>query len=496
MTESLFASSLRYLSSLVLSPKSSPSSSHDVSDRNRVLRETASPSAKRKAEDNEDDIDFVRPTKKRALSAASTEPAQLEENNEPVSTLWLPAASSGTKTGADRRWMPPASKMERNMRNMIVQRTGLVPKGESADWVPGEGEDDDELSFGSSALSPKRADPLDIDFMEEARRHIAAITLPENSGTWSQTEREIFFHLAYRGFETLLPQNWMIDFDTLPISVFAHENATEPPLIHSNRDNEFRASHALRRLFEAGHDARDRIPLSPMNRSEKVLEKAVKRYMHWALTDVGLRPRSMRDFIPVHVVVAKRKGEATLQTLKRITRKLERLSAKLQQSHNIRPSVETMSPGSISGNETKVADDDAASPTLIGLVITSAVVTIVTLSPFAPPTIDVPVLASPPPSDLIDQGSSDTDPDKLRIIAELDFSQKDQDVWNALGVAITAMQIRKEALKVNPEVDPNDLSAMDWDGMSIVTESRFEDDLDGMSVISSRLQLEDDDPDL
>ena len=339
-------------------------------------------------------------------------------------------------------------------------------------------------------------DDLDKDAMEEARRHAAAVTLPANSGIWSQTERELFFHMAYRGFEPLLPQNWMIDFDTLPISVFAHENSTDPPLIQNTRDNQFRAGHALRRLFEAGHDARDRSHVSPGVRRERKLEKSVKRYLYWALTDVGLRPTSKTNYVPVHVVVARKKGRSTLQTLEEVATKLQKLSDQLQRAQNIHTSIETLTTNSTDADETRVADDDASTPSLIGLVMISSVLVVVTLSPFAPATPEKSneQMASPPLSDPSSQGSTTVNPDRLRIIAELDFSQKDQDVWNALGVAIVAMQIRREALKMNRGYNQDDLSAMDWDGISMAG-SRLEDDLEGTSNLS-RLQLNDDDPDL
>ncbi len=357
-------------------------------------------------------------------------------------------------------------------------------------WV----QEDDSISFVSTAMTRRKMDTLDKDVMEEARRHAAAITLPANSGIWSQTERELFFHLAYRGFEPLLPQNWMLDFDTLPISVFAHENSSDPALIQNIRDNQFRAGHALRRLFEAGHDARDRSHVSPGIRRERILETAVKRYLYWALTDVGLRPKSQTDYIPVHVVVARKRGHSTLQTLEEVAIKLQNLSEQHQRAQNIHSSVEVHSPISMDADETRVADDDASTATLIGLVIISAVLVVVTLSPFQPPSSETinDHTTSPPPTDPASHQSTNSNSDKLRILAELDFSQKDQDVWNALGVAIASMQIRREALKVNRGLTNEDLRAMDWDVSA--TGTRLEDDLGDMSTIS-RLRLDDHDPD-
>ncbi|EXJ56140.1 hypothetical protein A1O7_09071 [Cladophialophora yegresii CBS 114405] len=486
MAKSVFASPFRYLADLVASLKSPPSA--DTSRRDPSLRQVTSPSIKRKADQEEQ---FGRQPKRRAIRTGNDTSDPYEDDNHSASSPELPTKRTGLEASLDRSLMPPPATPHRKMDTLQLQRISPPPRRDSQSWI----HDDDSTSFVSTALARIRLDPVDNDLMEEARRHVAAITLPANSGIWSQTERELFFHLAYRGFEPLLPQNWMIDFDTLPISVFAHENSSDPALIQNLRDNQFRAGHALRRLFEAGQDARDRSHVSPGVRRERVLEKSVKRYLYWALTDVGLRPRSKTQYIPVHVVAARRKGQSTLQTLEEVATKLQKLSERHQRAQNVQHSVETRGLNPADADETRVADDDSSTPTLIGLVIISAVLVVVTLSPFAPPTPESlqGEKASAGPSDSSGEGGTSFNPDRLRIIAELDFSQKDQDVWNALGVAIAAMEIRREALKVNREFTNDDVGAMDWDGMS-TTGSKFEDDMGEVSTLS-RLQL-DDDPDL
>jgi hypothetical protein len=144
---------------------------------------------------------------------------------------------------------------------------------------------------------------------------------------------------------------------------------------------------------------------------------------------------------------------------------------------------------------TQVVNDDESWPTFTGLVIISSVIVIVTLSTFSTPAAtSAPIVqqtASPPNSD--PDCNSGFNPDRLRIIAELDFSQKDQDVWNALGVAIVAMQIRKAALKANYALSSDESDAVAGQGETLAR-SRIEDDL-GETLDSSRLELEDD-PDL
>ncbi|KAJ9604278.1 hypothetical protein H2200_011112 [Cladophialophora chaetospira] len=489
MASSVFASPFRYLSRLVTSPKRS--TSHDPHNANTSFHhQVTSPSTKRKADHDHEESE--RQTKRRATSVGGDIFTSYGSDHCSTSSPTLPHQRQGTQANVDRSLMPPPATPHSKMSDWPGHKDSPSTWRESRNWA----HDDDSISFVSTALARRNMDTLDNDQMEEARRHAAAITLPANSGIWSQTERELFFHLAYRGFEPLLPQNWMLDFDTLPLSVFAHENSSDPALIQNVRDNQFRASHALRRLFEAGHDARDRSHVSPGVRRERVLETAVKRYLYWALTDVGLRPRSKTSYCPVHVVVARKKGHSTLRTLEEVATKLQKLSDQHLRAHNIQPSIEADSSTLTDADETRVADDDASMPTLIGLVIISSVLVVVTLSPFAPPTTDNAVdrMTSPPLSEPSSREGTLSNSDRLRIIAELDFSQKDLDVWNALGIAIASMQIRREALKVNLGLTNDDLSVMDWDGMS-TTGSRLEDELGEMSTMS-RLQLDDDDPDL
>ncbi|EXJ65931.1 uncharacterized protein A1O5_10907 [Cladophialophora psammophila CBS 110553] len=502
MAKSAFASPFRYLSSLMSSPlalmtrSENPTTSSQDNDPGYTpspeIRAGSHDSAsyakgKRKAE--EEDHFGPPKTKRRAISMDRDAFIPYRNNSDSDHSPSAPTKSIRTKAEVDRTLMPPPVTPHIRMRPLLTGHPYPIAMQD----LQSRNLDDDSISFASTAMARRKMDNIDDDMMEEARRHAAAVTLPANSGLWSQAERELFFHLAYRGFEALLPQNWMIDFDTLPISVFAHENSTDPPLIQNIRDNQFRASHALRRLFEAGHDIRDRTHVSPGASRERILEQSVKRYLYWALTDIGLRPISKTNYIPVHVVVARKKGRSTLQTLEEITNKLQKLSRRHQTAQNIHLSIETSFTDT---DETRVVDDDASSPTLIGFVIISSVLVIVTLSPFPTITPDKQnkQTVSPSIGEPSLQDGVSVSPDRLRIIAELDFSQRDQDVWNALGVAITAMQIRREALKVNQGLTIDDLRRVNWDGM-LDASSMYQGDFEGTSTLS-RLQLDDNDPDI
>jgi hypothetical protein len=477
MSASMFASPFSYLSNLITSP--SKRAPVEVAGQSAALRETSSNVRKRKADDSENNERQV----KRQATPSRDDNIPYDGDGSDSSP---PAQPGLLPQDLNRSLMPPPATPHSRSRVLVPkQRRAQTP--DSYAGAP----DDESVSYVSTAFTRSRLDDIDKDVMDEARRYAAAATLPANSGIWSPAEQELFFHMAHRGFEALLPNSWMLDFETLPISIFVNENTTEPALIQNVRGNQFRASHALRKLLEAGNDVRDRSMLSPGSKRERILEDCVRRYLYWALSDVGLRPTSKKCRTPVHILSRRRKGISTLKTLEDVAKKLQRLSDQHQKSQNIRPSIETQVIDYQGTDETRVAEEDEDTPTLIGLVIISSLIVVVTLSPFvssASASVDGQTGTEIGESGSTNQHGSVTD--RLRIIAELDFSQRDQDVWNALGVAIVAMQIRHEALKLNS--GKGDLSTMDWDDSMEM--SRLDDSLDASTM--SRLRLDEDDPDL
>ncbi|KIW21020.1 hypothetical protein PV08_01599 [Exophiala spinifera] len=507
MAASFFSAPFRFLSKFA-PLRSSPSTSHDAilvpADNDRLGRSDhdaadtikdrqmptiSAANKKRKAVDDEID----EPVRKRVMAANGHSDGQ---GHEEAVNPHVMSYQSGPQISNDRVLMPPprahAGHKSKIPQNPLI--TSITPA-----IRPSVRDDDDGISLTS--LARGRTEDIDESVMEERRRYLASIQLPPGSGVWSQTEKDLFFHLAYRGFEPLLPQSWMLDFGTLPIGVFAHENTTDTPLIHHVRDNQFRAARALRQLFEAGHEARDRSLVSPSAQREKMLEQSIKKYLYWALTDMGLRPKSDPNYIPIHTLTRRRRGRTTLQTLEHVAQKLQRLAVRHHRARNVQPSIELHSLSLSDTNHTRVIEDDDTLPTMIGLVMISSVVAVVTLSPFAQANTQSPSIrqtVSPPFSDQDAQTapppSTGEVTDRMRIIAEFDFSLKDQDVWNALGLAVVAMQIRKEALRANSSFVYDDMEMLGSEVGSIAG-SRLSVDLESLYEGSTRSVLEDD-PDL
>lgn len=455
MAAAVFRSTFGFVSNLFTRTHASQSGIADVEPRGKKRKQVDS--------DSDDDVghysddNFSRSAKRPRLFKGRPDSVPYSHNvTSDASSLPFPHQQSGhsSKADRDRSLMPPPT----------------TPIGK-----PQRPKEDDAISFVSMNTAKRRIADMDEDQIEAARRHAAAIRIPEDSGIWSGTEQDLFYHLAYRGFEPLLPQNWMIDFDTLPLSVFAHEASTDLPLIHSNRDNQFRAAHALRNLLEAGHDVRDRTHVSPGLRREKILERVIKRYLTWALADVGLRCRSDTEFLPSHIILTHKKGRSTLETLQNMATKLHKLADRHRQARSVYKSVEIdPSTTPLVGPDADQEYDDSC-PTIIGLVLISSVVVVVTLNPLGEQDLGYPATDAPKTTALPYHSTSSRQAqgNTLRTMINLDFSKSDQDVWNALGLAIVAMSIRKEALKSNV---PQNLDE-GWDAASFVTSRYGDDDL-------------------
>lgn len=117
----------------------------------------------------------------------------------------------------DTSYIPDTKLIDKDLNKSIV-RPDKIDEDELTD---------DEILKASNAVKKNDRKEVAFDFsMERAKRWADAVTLP--SGQWAEAERDLFFRLAMRGFEPLVPSNWTMDFRTLPASLFAVEGGQEP----------------------------------------------------------------------------------------------------------------------------------------------------------------------------------------------------------------------------------------------------------------------------
>jgi hypothetical protein len=83
--------------------------------------------------------------------------------------------------------------------------------------------------------------------LEREKRWANAVNVPK--GLWSEVEKQLFYRIAMRGFEPLLPKQWHYDFSTLPNPLFAVSGEKPAALINAIRGSEFygklELSHAI-----------------------------------------------------------------------------------------------------------------------------------------------------------------------------------------------------------------------------------------------------------
>lgn len=361
--------------------------------------------------------------------------------------------------------------------------------------------------------------------MEKARRHAAATDLPPNSGIWERGEKELFFHLSYRGFEPLFPTNWMRDFRTMPLSLYQQPTDPEPPLIQHYKLGEFRAIRELRELLELGKNVRDQVLSTPGVKRETIIEKATNKYITWAIRDMGIqllplntiRSKKSGAVLPIHVVVKLKARQSTTDCLLEMKSRLHDLADRHRRARNIHASIERDSidyETPESEDETRLAeslDDDL--PVLYGVMICKSVLAVFTLNSRTPP-LSLPKGGmtrashgqSPTPSGSVfdntkesvtstelnmqtkrsimlaeqDEDVEDDSASDPRFISDFDFSDSAKDVWNALVIAIIAMQIRK------------DLVLLQQSAESLGTNDNVQQGIEEMDIDE---QNDDDDPD-
>ena len=317
----------------------------------------------------------------------------------------------------------PDDQSPRSRKN----RLSTVTKEEPEDEI-------DNRSNGANApsTSPQRGLPQADSFdLERARRHAAATKLPDNSGIWALSEKQLYYHLALRGFEPLVPEHWMIDFKTLPLSLFANENS-DRPLIEPLYGSDFRAIRALQTLIETGKDVRGKAMSARGVQVARKMHQAIKAYFTWALAD-GDFDTAHDNYIPAYHITVRKQGQSGRDAIATLETRLRELGIRHHEHLDILSSIESgaaSNPRWLQGSQTQVFDDSAARepPVLVGMLIVSKILHVFTLNAHNS-------IGAGPAEDIGDSG--------LRFVAKFDFSNPAYDVWHALAIAITVAHIRE-----------------------------------------------------
>lgn len=152
---------------------------------------------------------------------------------------------------------------------------------------------------------------------------------------------------------------------------------------------------SLGSLFALGGRVRDCSVLN--TRPETVIRRGIRNYLRWAARDgrVCAAPES----VPVHTVYCQRKGESTLSAVRKLDRRLQGLARRY-----------------VSGQP---------HPLLTGFAICGPICAILTYD------------TNPTSGSM---GSQDT---ASKFLCQLDLSDRGQDVWNSLALAIAVVHVRE-----------------------------------------------------
>lgn len=477
----------------VLSPSTAARNNETVSKKRKreSVEDKEMVTRRRQREDSEENNGII--TKRRRVDEDRFAPIVNGQTYESTPISGIHHASEhpqSTNSEADRMLMPPPALSP--VKNRYLQasirehnrRTSLDLESVS------------QLSYGTRGTQQRVADDLMNEYdMEKARRHAAATSLPANSGVWERGEKEIFFHLSYRGFEPIFPHNWMTDFRTMPLSLFSRDDEDAPqPLIRVHKENgEFRAIRELRELLDLGKNVRDKVLSSPGIKRETIIEKATKKYINWALSDAGVKPLSStkpkKGPLPTHVIVKLKIGQTTTECLIEMKDKMHAIRTQHYRARNIHESIESAAANYSTPeleDETQIADsseDDL--PVIYGIMIYKSILAIFTLNSRTPSPRHygskalsrsrnqmsntateniygnaIESVSSTGTKHRVEKSDgsfstehgleldNDTASDP-RFISDFDFSDPAKDVWNALVIAILAMQIRKDMILAN-----------------------------------------------
>ncbi len=158
--------------------------------------------------------------------------------------------------------------------------------------------EEESLPATSDAPDPWEYWPIDE---EELRAYQHGVASVEGYNEWTADEQRLHRLLALRGFHPLLPASWAPDFLGVPMypALFApleedaarlsSASASSAPLVITNYGSQFRATKALRALFELQSRVSGlRHTGYNTARIGAIIERELRRYIAWAATDAGL----------------------------------------------------------------------------------------------------------------------------------------------------------------------------------------------------------------
>ncbi|MCJ1249745.1 hypothetical protein MMC30_006971 [Trapelia coarctata] len=308
------------------------------------------------------------------------------------------------------------------------------------------GDDRSEYGLPTPKLTSKKE--VEETLKIEADEGIRFVDLTKYSHPhWSQSEIDLFNKLNNRGFETLLPSSFKMDFPTVPLSLFT--DRIERTSINSVNGSDFKASRALSKLFPLGAHVRDRRTTGYS--TEPILGRAITDYIKWSHIDAGL---NQRDPIPALAVCCASQGETIGSVIARTEAELRELGNQYREEFR----VERSSEADKSEREKEKAMERDTSGRRTSEGETGATLHSLPPTPSSSRSMD---LASSTVTEYFDPPlptlfgfaiyhmivalfsyDSSVENSTLRTMALFDFGDENQDVWNSFALAMTVVWVR------------------------------------------------------
>ncbi|KAJ4313731.1 hypothetical protein N0V94_006795 [Neodidymelliopsis sp. IMI 364377] len=247
---------------------------------------------------------------------------------------------------------------------------------------------------------------------------------------WPEDAIFLFQKIGMRGYEAIMPIEWVDDLPSLPADLFTER--VDKPFIKAALGTHYHAQLALSSLLDVGAYVRDSIiTRAPQRKPQYQIKRAISKYTRWAMKDGGVEQSWTSLPLFDIVTVGKSVPASVLES---------RTLAKLGHLHELWQS--TLAARAASQSFSTAISTMLEVPTLYGVAASHTIMAFVS---YVPPT-------------------KENRAPTLRLIATFDFGREGYDVWNALAAAIFVIHCRNRMMQLKEHLpEPEVVSEEDPD---------------------------------
>lgn len=340
-------------------------------------------------------------------------PKTIEERHQSQIEQWAPRSPS-IGSDVDATLLPPSPPTSAlHFHNEYEGDTLLSGSFGSPNGVK-DGSSENEWNANEDTMVVDDGAYMDysknIDLGEERDRRAKQARELREAG-WTEDAVFLFQKLGMRGFEPILPMDWINDFETLPQVLFTAN--IDKAFIRPAQGSDYHAQRALSSLFDLGGRVRDAWLTRARFRTPAYhIGRAVEKFARWAMKDGSVDhiwpELPLFETVTFGLEVDSAVGE------REMLRKLGQLHEEWSRALHTETAGSRLSP---TGPEV---------PTLYAITASH---TVMAFSSYAPP-------------------SEENETAQLRLIALFDFGKQGFDVWNSLAIAIFVIHCRNRMMQL------------------------------------------------